>query len=112
MNLLRMIFGGVKEIDTDQYHRQFDHQPHLLLDVRNPNEFDGGHITGATNIPLAKLPKKLEKLPDDRPIVCVSRSGLRGRDAAYLLQKAGYEVANLVGGVMEWRDDGGDLVKT
>ncbi len=112
MNLFRLIFGGVKEIDADDYRHEFIQQPHLLLDVRNSNEYDSGHIEGATNIPLAKLPKRLDNLPKDQPIVCVCRSGPRGRDAAYLLQEAGFEVCNLVGGILRWRDEGGELIRS
>ena len=111
MKLLRMIFGGVKEIDSKTYRVNYieKNTPHLLIDVRNPQEYASGHIDGATNIPFNKLSKKLEALPKDKSIVCVCRTGPRGREATYLLQKAGFEVTNLVGGVMEWRKEGNKL---
>ena len=103
MNILRAIFGGVKEVTSDDYHNQFDNRPHMILDVRNPNHFTSEHIDGAVNIPLAKLPKKLDKLPQDQPIVCISHDGLRGREAAFMLQKKGYEASNIMGGLLKWR---------
>jgi rhodanese-related sulfurtransferase len=103
VNILRAILGGVKEINTTDYHKQFDDRTHIVLDVRNPHDFTSEHIKGAINIPFNKLPKKLDKLPDDQPIICVCQDGLRGREAAYMLQKKGYEATNIVGGILKWR---------
>lgn len=41
----------------------------LLLDVRTPGEFSGGHLHGAVNLPVAELPGKLDTLPKDKPLV-------------------------------------------
>lgn len=103
MNILRAILGGVKEVSTTDYHKQFDNRAHIVLDVRNSTDFSSEHIEGAINIPFSKLPKKLSKLPADKPIICVSQDGIRGREAAYMLQKKGYESANIVGGILKWR---------
>lgn len=104
MNILRAIIGGVKEVNTTDYHKQYDNRDHIVLDVRNTTDFRSQHIDGAINIPFNKLPKKLNKLPTNKPIVCVCQDGLRGREAAYMLQKKGYESANIVGGILKWRD--------
>lgn len=111
MNLFRMIFGGVKEISNDEYCNNYQNIQHILLDVRNSNEYSSEHIDGALNIPFAKLPKKLSDLPKHKPIVVVCRTGPRGREAAHLLQNQGYDVANLVGGIFGWKDEGHDLVR-
>ena len=111
MKLFRVIFGGVKEISNDDYRKNYQNIQHILLDVRNSNEYTSGHMQGAQNIPLAKLPKKMNHLPKNQPIVVVCRTGPRGREAAHLLQEQGYDVANLVGGIHGWKDDGLDLVR-
>ena len=103
MNILRAVLGGVREINPVAYQEQFSNQSHFVLDVRSTNEFSSQHIEGAVNIPLNKLPKKLEKLPKDQTIVCISRDGVRGREAAHLLQNKGFKTANIVGGMVEWR---------
>lgn len=103
MNILRAILGGVKELNPVAYNKQYGQAMHTVLDVRNPKEFADDHIEGAVNIPLNKLPKKLDKLPKDQPIVCVSRDGIRGREAADLLQQNGFKSANIAGGMVEWR---------
>ena len=109
MNLFRAIFGGVREISSDQYRQQFNDTPHILIDIRNTQEYASGHIQGSQNIPLNKLAKKLNKLPKQQPIVVVCRNGARGREAVDMLQNAGFKASNLVGGVMNWRKDGGIL---
>ncbi len=109
MNLFRAIIGGVKEIKPDKYTKHYLNSEHILLDVRNPREFGNEHIEGATNIPFNKLSKRLKELPKGQPIVCISRDGVRGREAAYLLQNAGYDVANMIGGFMAWRKSGGNV---
>jgi rhodanese-related sulfurtransferase len=74
----------------------------LLLDVREQDEWDAGHIEGAVHIPMGQLGARQNELPDDRPIVAVCRSGQRSAAVTQALTRAGYEAHNLVGGVAEW----------
>lgn len=106
MNILRGILGGVKEVDVKAYHRQFDETEHVVLDVRNTQEYKDAHIEGAINIPFGKLKKKIDALPDNQPIVCVCRNGLHGREAAFFLQKLGYNATNILGGMQQWKRAG------
>jgi rhodanese-related sulfurtransferase len=76
----------------------------LLLDVRTPEEFDAGHAPMATTIPLSELPDHLDELPRERTIVCVCRSGARSRRAAMFLAEAGFDVANVTGGMVAWAE--------
>jgi phage shock protein E len=66
----------------------------IILDVRTPAEFQGGHIKGAINIPVQVLEQQLSKLPKDRPIITCCASGMRSGSAQSLLHKKGYEVYN------------------
>ncbi len=84
-----------------------------VLDVREPEEFAHGlgHIEGALLVPLGQLDARLAELPRGRPIVTVCRSGARSARAAAMLGKAGFaEVANLRGGMLRWRAEGGAVV--
>jgi len=84
-----------------------------LLDVREPAEFAQGlgHIDGALLLPLGQLEQRLGELPRARPIVAVCRSGARSARAAAMLGKAGFaDVANLRGGMLRWRAEGGAVV--
>ena len=74
----------------------------LLLDVRDADEVAAWPMQGALNIPLRELADRLGQVPTDRPIVTVCASGNRSRTAAQVLEAAGYEVANLTGGMAAW----------
>lgn len=76
-----------------------------IVDVREADEFSGilGHIEGARLVPLGELNDAAGALDHDRPVVTVCRSGARSAQAAVMLEKAGFEVANLAGGMLRWR---------
>jgi rhodanese-related sulfurtransferase len=97
-----------KEIAPAQYQTDFVQakRSHLLLDVRTPEEFAGGHIAGARNIALQALPKRLAEVPRDRPVVIYCRSGNRSGQAMRLLQQAGYDDLYDLGGIMQWNAQG------
>lgn len=74
----------------------------FVLDVRRKTEFAEGHIAGATNIAHTRLLSRLADVPKDRPILVNCRSGARSARACSLLQRHGYEVTNLAGGMLAW----------
>ncbi|SDN07247.1 Rhodanese-related sulfurtransferase [Sediminibacillus halophilus] len=74
-----------------------------LIDVREPKEFDGGHILGARNIPLSQMRNRLTELRKDQPIYMYCQNGTRTARAAILLNKKGYnELYQLQGGFKKW----------
>ncbi|WP_230129085.1 rhodanese-like domain-containing protein [Bacillus sp. CECT 9360] len=74
-----------------------------LIDVREPNEFEAGHILGARNIPLTQLKTRLKELRTDKPIYLYCQSGLRSGRAAQMLHRKGYkELYHLKGGFKQW----------
>jgi SulP family sulfate permease len=78
-------------------------QPPLVVDVREPREFDQGHIPQARLIPLPRLLTGQPDLPKDRRIVLVCRSGRRSAMAAAWLLSCGYtKLAILQGGMLAW----------
>lgn len=78
----------------------------LLLDVRDPAEWQQGHVPGARHIPYARLTDELSGLPKDRPIICYCASGIRSSLAASVLQAAGFDARNLRGGFAAWQAAG------
>jgi rhodanese-related sulfurtransferase len=75
----------------------------LLLDVREPGEWNAGHAPGALLIPLGQLSSRLEELPRGREIVVACRSGNRSGVAVGLLRRAGFSrVHNMAGGMVAW----------
>jgi rhodanese-related sulfurtransferase len=74
-----------------------------LIDVREPNEFEGGHILGARNIPLTQLKTRLREIRPDKPVYLYCQSGLRSGRAATMLHRKGYkELSHLQGGFKKW----------
>lgn len=79
---------------------------HQLIDVRTPEEFAGGHIAGAVNIPLQELSQRLGEISTEQPVVLYCRSGNRSAQAAQLLAKAGYPQIYDLGGIIAWQQAG------
>lgn len=80
--------------------------PHLLLDVRQPEEHQICRIEGSTLIPLAELPRRLGDLPKDKTIVVHCHHGGRSMQAVRFLREQGYETAvNLAGGIDAWSEE-------
>jgi rhodanese-related sulfurtransferase len=73
-----------------------------LVDVREPDEWDAGHITEAVHIPMGLLGQRQDELAQDRTILAVCRSGNRSGQVVDALRKAGYDAENLDGGMQAW----------
>ena len=74
-----------------------------LIDVREPNEFDNGHILGARNIPLSQMKARLQEIRPDKPVYLYCQSGMRSGRAAQLLHRKGYkDLSHLKGGFKDW----------
>nr|WGD68820.1 rhodanese-like domain-containing protein [Bacillus subtilis] len=74
-----------------------------LIDVREPNEFEGGHILGARNIPLSQLKQRKNEIRPDKPVYLYCQNSVRGGRAAQTLRKNGRtEIYNLKGGFKKW----------
>ena len=74
----------------------------VLLDVREPQEWQAGHAPRARHIPLGQIARRAGELPKGRAVVTVCRSGARSARAAALLAADGREVSNLAGGMHAW----------
>lgn len=77
-----------------------------MLDVRQPEEYRAARMAGSTLIPLDQLAQRLEELPRDRLIVAMCHSGNRSGVATALLTRAGFDAANLKGGITQWQKAG------
>ena len=76
---------------------------HMLLDCREPHEYDTAAIDGATLVPLGEIPGRVGELPRDQPIVVHCHHGARSLRAAEFLNQQGFEnVKSLAGGIDEW----------
>jgi rhodanese-related sulfurtransferase len=75
----------------------------VLLDVREPWEFQTCHIAGALPMPMNTVPARMQELDDEQPIVCICHHGARSMSVAAFLERQGFsQVINLAGGVHAW----------
>ncbi|MBU6283251.1 FAD-dependent oxidoreductase, partial [bacterium] len=75
----------------------------LLVDVREPHEFEAGHLAGAINLPLSQLRGRHEELPRDRDVTVYCQVGQRGYYATRFLRQNGVRASNLSGGFTTWK---------
>ena len=83
----------------------------LVVDVRQPDEYRRGHISGSKLIPLGELSSRMNELPKDKEIVLVCASGNRSRSATKRLVSEGYNAVNMNGGMMSWARSGQAIKK-
>jgi len=81
----------------------------VVLDVREPVEWEHGHIDGALHIPLMQLPQRLDELPGGQTLV-VCKIGGRSAQAVGYLVRQGVDAVNLDGGMLEWAGAGRPMV--
>ena len=99
---------AIPQLDAQQLWQKLEEDDSVLLvDVRTPGEYEMEHIPGSRLLPLSVLRQRSDELPQDRPIVCVCRSGARSQSACEQLAALGFEdVANLSGGMIGWKRAG------
>ncbi len=93
---------NVKPEDVKSY---LGNDEYLIVDVREPFEYAEGHVPTAVNIPLGGILNNLDKIDKSKKVVCICRSGVRSLDASNKLASKGYDVYNMLGGVLDWTYD-------
>lgn len=102
--------NSVRQLTPQEVQLRLQHPSSpLLLDVREPEEFNGelGHIPGSKLIPLKELPARAQELEayKQREIIVICRAGVRSTTAAAILTGLGFEhVSNLKNGLLDWND--------
>lgn len=97
--------GAMEEIDVTELARRHG-EGGYVLDVRQPDEYEAGHVPGATLIPLDQLAARIDEVPDDVELNVICKSGGRSATAVDALTKAGYRAVNVAGGTMAWIEAG------
>ncbi len=98
--------AAVTEISAEEFHKHAAHGS-VLIDVREAEEYEAGHVTGAIHIPRGVLEMEMDNNPEfmnrDKPIVLICRSGGRSALAACSIEKLGFiNVKSLMGGFQAW----------
>ncbi len=76
-----------------------------IIDVREVDEVALGSIPGSVNIPLGLLEFRMHELEKTKEYIIVCRSGARSAVATKLLESHGYNVTNMIGGMIEWKEN-------
>ena len=97
---------GIPEITPAEVKKKMDaHEPFILIDVREPHEYQICRIPGSKLIPLGEVPKRMNELDSADEIVVHCKSGMRSAKAVDLLMKSGFrKIHNLKGGILAWSD--------
>ena len=102
----------VNEVSPEQVRDMIERKEKAVyLDVREPNEWNLGHIPGTVHLPRGNLESKVEGLIErDQKIVVICARGNRSALAALTMQQMGYEdVASMARGMSGWSDIGGEI---
>jgi rhodanese-related sulfurtransferase len=95
------------ELTPEEARRRFDAGEVQIIDVREPHEWEAGHIAGdVRHIPLMELSAQAPTIDRDKPVVFQCRAGSRSLMAAQALRASGYEAYSLAGGLLAWSDAG------
>ncbi len=100
------VFNGIPEITPVELKKKIDaHEPFVLIDVREPHEYQICKIPGSKLIPLGEVAKRMNELDSADEIVVHCKSGMRSSKAVELLMKSGFgKIHNLKGGILAWSD--------
>lgn len=94
------------EVEADRLAPELERGSVVLIDVREPYEWDAGRIPGSRHLPLSELGARVGELDRDATIVIACRIGGRSGVAARALRDAGFDAWSLRGGLLSW--DAGD----
>jgi len=110
--LLAETKGEIAEVDAVRARELIDAADPLIVDVREQDEWDEGHIPGAVHVPRGHLESRIEGVaPErDRPLLVYCAGGNRSAFAAKTLGELGYsDVLSLAGGFTDWKRNGFDV---
>ena len=108
-DLLSKTKARIREVDTAEAEEQIAHPGTVVLDVREPDEYEQGALPGAVHIPRGHLESQIENKVVDRdaPVVVYCAGGTRSAFAADTLSQLGYtDVVSVVGGFNKWKNEG------
>jgi len=100
---------AISEVTVDQLAEKLAHGARLV-DVREIDEYESGHIPGALHLVLGTVPDNVEIFRGDGPTYVVCKSGGRSMRACEFLADHGVNIVNVAGGTMAWIQSGRDTV--
>jgi rhodanese-related sulfurtransferase len=96
---------SVPEVDVDELDRaRGEGSP--VIDVRQPDEYDAGHVPGARLIPLAEVGMRAHEVPTEGAVYVICLSGSRSARATEFLRRQGVDARSVAGGTKAWIESG------
>ena len=93
-------FSKIRSISTTELAQKLGQNKVQLIDVRESSEYARGHIKSARNLPLVQIEQLTA--PEGTKIFVICQSGLRSKRAYKVLNKKGFDVTNVTGGMSAW----------
>ena len=97
------------EVDLDTFAAAYEDGA-VVLDVRNPDEYEGAHVPGAVLVPLPELPARMDEVPNADPLYVICAVGGRSLTAAKALAEKGFRPLSVAGGTNGWIERGGPVI--
>lgn len=92
-------------IGADEFYQKSKAEKVKIVDVRETDEFERGHIPTAKSIPLSGLDQQLNQLNENEEYYIICQSGGRSAMACDFLANQGYQVVNVMGGMSVWKGE-------
>lgn len=96
---------GVPEVDVEQFADAHAGGA-VVIDVREPDEWNAGHVPGAIHIPLGQVVARVGEVTRDEPVYVVCGTGSRSGKAAQFYRSQGIDAINVNGGTKGWVEQG------
>ncbi|MCB0721525.1 MAG: rhodanese-like domain-containing protein [Ignavibacteriae bacterium] len=103
-----------EHIKIDEFKTKMDEGGYQVLDLRTPAEFEAGHIEGSYNLDFTHpgFHALIEALDKDKKYLLYCRTGNKSGQTMDIMKEKGFaESYNMLGGIVEWNDEGYDVVK-
>ncbi|MEC6748733.1 rhodanese-like domain-containing protein [Marinilactibacillus sp. XAAS-LB27] len=94
-----------RSIGADEFYQEVRNNTRTILDVREIDEFENGHILNARNLPISQLGNEMTGLDKASTYYVICHSGGRSTMASEQLAEQGYDVINVMGGMSSWKGE-------
>ena len=100
-------FGDLEiDITPAEAARRMNEEGMVLIDVREPYEWDAGHVPDSTHIEMERIASRVEEVPADKPVAFLCLAGGRSGMVAGAFKARGFDAYNVDGGFRAWFDAG------
>jgi rhodanese-related sulfurtransferase len=98
--------GNQVEVSTEDTAKALADDAAQVIDVREDDERDAGHVAGSRHIALGQVAAEAESIDRERPVIFYCRVGSRSLMAARAFRRAGFDAYSMAGGLDQWEQEG------